>query len=337
MNNHDNDKAPAAARPTYRPAAQAVGPTLKRSAAKTMPDFGAQKDLLKLVQEPRLSDLSRAWTGSEAWALLASSTRNRSKLELKRILRGLGDVPLRDLRRPEMREKILKWRASRFGGPRAADEGVRVLRSLVAFGRKHGHVSHDPTAGIKELWHGPSNAHIFWSEEEVAAFQEAASAKKMPQVGWAARLIAGTGLSLPEAISLRWSDVGDHTIKRPQREAGVREPKQRSLIRLPQLEPLLDELRAAPRQGQVPFVLVNRQGKQWVRATLYRQAKLIAERIGIHYIDPDTGEKSLKTFKDLQRTHAVRLMKLTSQSDATIASLFNWRAQDVLILRHHSH
>ena len=78
MNNHDNDKAPAAARATYRPAAQAVGPTLKRSAAKTMPDFGAQKDLLKLVQEPRLSDLSRAWTGSEAWALLASSTRYRS-------------------------------------------------------------------------------------------------------------------------------------------------------------------------------------------------------------------------------------------------------------------
>jgi integrase len=231
------------------------------------------------------------------------------------------NLPLRILDNAHMAELIDKWRSEMAGKPRKADEMIRVLRGLIRFARKHGWLTRDVTVGFNQFG-AEGREEIFWTEADIDAFVREAEAEAdyRPEVGDAVQLIAATGLGLKHALALRWSDIEQFTVRKPNSET----KKRSKLALLPGSERLFDKLWTRKRQDGVDNVLVDSFGNPWCRATLAKYVKIYRERADIWHLDDDTGAKRAKHFNDLRKTYTRRLLASGASKDE-ICTLMNWR------------
>lgn len=231
----------------------------------------------------RVSGLIVAYKASPAWTDLADSTRKVWSPWLQRIDDHFGPLAVRQFGRPEIKPDIRKWRDKRRSTPRAADTGMQVLSRLLSFAVSEGLIGLNPCAGIERL-HDTDRSEIIWTEDELASLKAVAS----PELWWATRLAALTGLRQDDCRKLTWSEIGDLAI---ERRTGKSRGRKVALVPIyVELRELLDEI---PRRAVQ--VLTNTRGVPW-RSGLSDSFADAAARAGVD-----------KHFHDLRGTAATRL------------------------------
>lgn len=260
--------------PIYYVYAYRGGPQIHRHEGWTPPRLSADvlRKLVAAADHPIdrvvgpacLSDLIRLWRpNSPEWQRLTANTKKTWSSALDKIEDRWGGTPLSVWNDPRMANKVFEWRDSRLETPRAADTGVSVLRALLKFGRLRGKVSINVAEGIPQLYRNGGRADIIWSDEDIAAFEAAASVMGMNHLSDGLRLAALTGLRRADLVSLTWDEVQTHSIVKRAAKSSKGRRRTATMPTIPALDKLLSELRNRHRADGVNTVLVNKHGKPW--------------------------------------------------------------------------
>ena len=210
--------------------------------------------LLSLIRKWRSQDPNRP--SSPEWERLAANTKKTWSSALNAIEAKWGQVPLAVFNDTRMIEKVITWRNSRASTPRAADNGITVLKALLKFGVQHGRLSINVAAGIGALYVNGERAEIIWTDSDLKAFSKAAGEKDR-HVSDAVQLAAVTGLRREDLASLTWAGVRKFAIVKRAAKKSRGRRRFATMPRIPELDAVLDELRARARADGVDTVLVT--------------------------------------------------------------------------------
>ena len=180
-------------------------------------------------------------------------------------------MPLQVLGDPRMTPKIVKWRAemAEKNGLRAADEHVKVLSLMLAWGSLLGKVASNPATAVPRLWKSGNREEIIWTAEDCAAFD---ATPKMPQSLIDLRRLAEfTGLRRADLCALRWDEITDTHIARTAAKKSAGKRRRTIMPLVPGLRELLDELRTRFRKPGVATVLVGTLGGPLAPSTVTTQ------------------------------------------------------------------
>lgn len=338
--------------PKIRIAEQPAKPRLTRKDVAAIAAAQAEDN----APSDTIHGLSTLWQRSREWKALAASTRDTWGLCLAAIETKWGKVPLRLFGDPRMTPKLVKWRdelavptgqgRALRGGPRAADEHLKVMSLLLAWGQLRGHVACNVAAPVPRLWQGGNREEIIWLEEDFAAFDTARAKRgkaEVPTPQWltdARRLAEFTGLRRADLVALDWAEISETHIARAAAKKSRGKRRRTVMPIVPGLRALLEELKTRPRAAGVTTVLVGAKGAPVKPETLtaefnrYRQAanggKGIVHR-GDYADEPDRA----KTLHDIRGTFATKLMTLPggSLTDDQIATVMGWTPKQVAAIR----
>jgi len=81
-----------------------------------------------------------------------------------------------------MVRKVVQWRDSRADTPRAADNGVLVLRTILSFARLRGDLGVNVAEAVPRIYKGADRAEIIWTDGDIDAFVAKALELKRPHV-----------------------------------------------------------------------------------------------------------------------------------------------------------
>jgi hypothetical protein len=279
-----------------------------------------------------LQDLILLWRSSTDWSALALSSQDCYARWLEKLERRWGAIPLPVFDHHLATDKLEEWRDNLSETPRAADALVRSARSLFKFGRDNGLLTFNRADGIAELGCAKDYTDVFWTDDELIRFREFAVGMGRQPVSDFVYFLAFTGLALTPALNLQLSAIEDHAIIKPPSTFRGRPRLKDCLPRLPEAAPFLKELQLRWRQPGVSHVLVDGNGKAWVRGTLWLGVNTVTKAANIIHVDPLTGEGRLKRLQDLKRTYALKLMK-AGATDCQVASVMTWTPKAVRLLR----
>ncbi|MCT2398483.1 tyrosine-type recombinase/integrase [Novosphingobium mangrovi (ex Huang et al. 2023)] len=322
--------------PKIRVAEQPDRPRLTREDIAAIAAAQAHQD----APSDTVAGLSKAWQRSREWKAFAESTRTLWGAAAGKIEEKYGKVPLRVFGDPRMTPKLVKWRdeLAENNGLRTADEHMKVMSMMLAWGTERGHVSCNPAVAVKRLWKGGNREEIVWTEEDCRAFD---TIETVPQ--WlvdARRLAEFTGLRRSDLVALRWSEISDTHIARTAAKKAKGKRRRTVMPIVPGLRELLDELRTRHRNPGVDTVLVGQKGNPVQPATLsaefnsYRSQANEGRGI-IHPAEFDDEKDRSKHLHDLRGTFATKLMTLPggSLTDDQIAMIMGWSANQVAAIR----
>lgn len=281
-------------------------------------------DMLRLVQglqkpEPKVEQ-SKAYVSGLVTAYLASpelakrsealKTAYNHYLESFRAEFGTWRVSL--FEKPETVQDVADWRDQWADRPRAADYALSAVSRLFSWARGKGLTSAKPTADIERLHDAEAadRSDIIWSPEQVKAFCDGAS----PELQWAIKLAAYTGLRLGDLVALPWSEVTDIAIV--TRTGKSRKKRQ---VIIPIRGALRDLLKEIPHRADT--VLTNSYGEAWTAdglKTSFRKRQAKAKITGLR-------------FHDLRGTAATNL-RLAGSPDHDIATILGWSKEQVQAL-----
>ncbi|WP_156906371.1 tyrosine-type recombinase/integrase [Novosphingobium acidiphilum] len=279
-----------------------------------------------------LSRLIEDWQKSPEWNAFARNTQKTWGSQLKVIDDRWGNLPLSIWNDPRMTSKVVNWRDSRANQPRAADNGVIVLRALLKFGRLHGKVVCNAADGIPHLYRNANRAEIIWTEADMSAFCCAAEAQAMHHVIDGLRLAALTGLRREDLVTLTWAHVRQATIEKHAIKKSRGKRWKVVIPILPELAGLLSELRTRSRAEGIDNVLVNSRGQQWTGDGFGGSFNRVRDAAGICHIDEISGQRRTKHIHDLRGTYCTRMIKAGVTNDE-IADIMGWSPQQVAGIR----
>jgi len=318
------------------------GPLVFKCEGGTKPSLGpevlkeiaAAHERRKAPDERTLLFLIRMWQRSPSWTSLSANTRKTWGSALDRIEEKWGKVPLALFNDPRMKAKVVDWRDSRESTPRAADIGVTVLRALLKFGMLKGKVLTNVAADIPSLYTSGDRAEIIWTEEDLSRFRERAEQTNMLSAWYGLLLAVSTGLRREDLVTLTWDHVGEFAIVKKARKTSRGKRRFASIVRLEELDAVLEELAALPRREGVNTVLVDGQGVSWSPDRLTKAIAKIRDDLGIAHIDEDTGKVRKKHLHDARGTYATKLMTSTDLTDQEVAGIMGWSPEEVSRIRH---
>lgn len=297
---------------------------------------------LRVAPDPTtLRSLIRLWRSEDPsrpshpdWERLAATTKKTWGSALDTIDTKWGDVPLALFNDPRMKVKVVEWRDSRAATPRAADIGITVLNALLKFGVLRGKVLTNVASGIPNLYTGGDRAEIVWSDDEIVRFRTKAEELSLGTVADALRLAALTGLRREDLVTLTWGHISRFAIvkKAMKRSRGRR--RYATVVRLDELDSLLEELPHRTRQDGVQTVLVDQAGASWTPDRLTKAVGRIRDDLGIVHVDAETGRHRKKHLHDARGTYATKLMTTTDLSDQEIAGMMGWSPDEASRIRH---
>lgn len=316
------------------------GPRIMTADSPTKPKLTpeAVEELGRALAESRVRDhgtlgaLIRDWRASLGWSGLASSTRGTWGHALDVIEAKWARTPLSLWSDPRMMPKVVHWRNTRAGTPRAADIGVTVLRNLLRFGRLQGVVTMNVAEDIPSLYHGADRAEIVWTDEDIERFSWSALALNRPHVIDGIWLACLTGLRRADLIGLTFREVTDHAIVRvaAKRSRGRR---RRAVVPLmPETKRLLDELRGRKREQGVDTLLVNSRGRPWLPGSFTQAFNEVRDHAGIEHLSEEDGRARSKHLHDCRGTFVTRLCR-TNLTNEEIARIVAWSPQSVDTVR----
>ncbi|SDD89260.1 Phage integrase family protein [Sphingomonas sp. YR710] len=243
-------------------------------------------------------------------------------------------VPLTVFNDPRMKAKIVAWRDSRAATPRAADMGVTVLKSLLAFGELRGKVITNVARGIPSLYRGGDRAEIIWTPDELTRFHAKAIEMSLPAASDGLRLAATTGLRREDLVTLTWDQISRFAILKKAKKSSRGRRRYATVIRLPELDTLIEELESRSRKEGVNTVLVDNDGAPWTPDRLTKAVGKVRDMLGIVHIDPETGVRRKKHLHDARGTYATKLMTTTDLTDQELAGMMGWSPDEVSRIRH---
>ena len=202
------------------------------------------------------------YRSSPEFERLAPLTRSGYRGYLDALCDRLGWMTLRDLEDRRARTEFYALRDSMTSTPSQSDHHIGILRTVLAWGYRRGHLGINHALGIEPLVStAHSRAEIVWSEDDRAVFERGAPAN----IRRAFQLALLTAARLSDLCAMRWSDI-DETgwlVYTPQktRRHGVQ-------IHIPTfaLSPLQDLLHEIPRNADT--ILSLREGVRLNSGTL---------------------------------------------------------------------
>ncbi|WP_406851461.1 tyrosine-type recombinase/integrase [Brevundimonas sp. BH3] len=257
------------------------------TAAHTAPD---NRKMLGLVAD---------YQGSDDWKQLADKTRKNWTPFVTSIKEKFGSTSIAAFDRPLIRVVIRKWRDTYKHSPRQADMALQVLSRILSFGVAEGRLQDNACRGIPRLY-ANNRAQFIWTDADIEEIAKFAS----PEVMWAVRLGALTGLRKSDLLRLSWSHVQDYSIECRTGKSSYQKTAVIPLYR--ELKSLLDTI---PKRATT--ILTNQDGKPWKTGfdASYRPSKLKAN-IDLH-------------FHDLRGTAATR-MYMAGLTVREISQMFTW-------------
>lgn len=280
----------------------------------------------------KLYSLIREWEASPEWKALADGTRKTWGSQLRAIEARWGKFPLSVWNDPKMVAKVVKWRNERAETPRAADNGVLVLRELLKFGRLNARVLLNVADGIPTLYKGGQRAEIVWTEEDIDRFCWHALKLDRPQMIdgiWLAQL---TGLRRQDLVTVNQGNLFEHAIVKKALKVSRGKRRTATLPRIPELNEFLEDLATRHRADGVDTLLVNSRGRPWSGDGFGGSFNRIRDAAGIAHVDEETGERRLKHLHDVRGTFATRLI-LNGLSDKDVADVMGWSVETVSTIR----
>ncbi|HWY16838.1 MAG TPA: site-specific integrase [Rhizomicrobium sp.] len=246
--------------------------------------------------------------GGRPYYKLAESTKENWGPLLDAAQKHFGPLPVRLFDRPAIRKDIRKWLDKWSSTPRTADMAKQALSRVFAFMHAEGVLATNPCGGIENRYESGARSDIIWTDPDLELLCSAAS----PEVAWAARLAALTGLRQGDLLRLEWSCVGELAID-------LRTSKSRG--RRSALIPITAELRAllATIPKRAKTVLTNTYGKPW-KTGFGASWQDAMDRAGL-------GDRDLH-FHDLRGTAATKFYRagLTTRE---IADILAWSPEHV--------
>lgn len=136
--------------------------------------------------------------------------------ELDRISSKFGNLSLRAMSAREIAPHIYQFRDERAATPRSADYTIQVLKALLSWGVRRGHLEQNRAGGIERVYRS-NRREISWSEHQVSQFLKAA-----PEPMKRAMILAlESGQRQADLLALPWSAVKDGMIRLRQNKTGV--------------------------------------------------------------------------------------------------------------------
>ncbi len=267
----------------------------------------------KTGDKTKMLGLSQAWLASDAWEKprdkggMADSTKKNWKPFVKAIQNHFGPLRIVQFERTTViRPKIKKWLDNWKDHPRQADMAKQVLSAMLTFAVDEDLLATNPCIGMKNRYSN-NRADRIWTPEDLAQLARTAP----PQIMFAARLAALTGLRRGDLLRLSWNHIGKLAIDLPstgKTGAGA-------------LVPLYGELKAL--LAEIPkvstIVLTNSDGLPWKTGfgSSWNKALIAAKLQGadLHY-------------HDFRGTAATR-MHLAGWNNREIAEALAWDEESV--------
>lgn len=172
---------------------------------------------LSRADKTRFAAWVTLYKASDDFAALAPTTRRVWGKWLDEVKAHFGPLSMRQFDRPKIRVPITQWRAKWKATPRQADMGKQVLSRVLSFAVAQGAIQFNPCEGIPNLYHG-DRSDIIWTADDLAAFCATAS----PEIVWAAKLAAHTGLRRTDLVQLAWTNVNELAIETRTSKSGGR-------------------------------------------------------------------------------------------------------------------
>lgn len=153
----------------------------------TILDRLARADAARTPIAGTVGGLASRYRKSAEFINLAASTQKEYGRLLDEIEMDVGDVLLRDVDAPWVRDLRDAW-APR--GYKAANDRVQMLRNAFGPAIEDGRIKTDPFVRLKKLArpHGSAEVHPTWEDAEVEAFINLALERKLPGLARAAAL-----------------------------------------------------------------------------------------------------------------------------------------------------
>lgn len=225
----------------------------------------------KLLNKPgvmTLDGLIRVYEKSPEFRALKEATKRSytrylaKANSLMRSPRG-ESPPVKDIERRD----VLKLRDALSDTPGAANQAVRALGALFAWGVDNEKVKENPVQRIRKFAAKP---HEKWPEELLE------SALTDPQIGDAVALFFFTGQRIDDVVAMRWNDIrGDHML--------VWQKKKDKQIKVAILPELADRLNRMERPALT--ILTNANGQPWTQSGLRQKLQDWAKARG-HKVVP---------------------------------------------------
>lgn len=173
---------------------------------------------LKREPEPStVAFLIYRYKTSPEFARLADRTKADYRKFLDKIQDKFGALSLRAMADRKIAEHLYAWRDSMAQSPRRADYALQVLKVLLAWGHRRGHIEHNRAEGVSRLHKGDRRDKV-WGDAEIEAFKRNASE---PLVR-ALILALETGQRQADLLAMTWSQIEGDVIRVRQAKTGVR-------------------------------------------------------------------------------------------------------------------
>ena len=311
------------------------GPAKPKLSREALDNFNQALEGISTVKRDTLGGLAREWrTNSPEWRALAPSTKKVWGSQLVVIEDKWGSTPITLWNDSRMVRKVIAWRDSRASTPRSADMGVGVLRALLRFGRERAAVRVNVADGIRPIYHGGTRAEIIWTDDDITKFTAKAIELGQQHIADGLRLAALTGLRRADLVTLTWAQVEEFSIVKKALKSSRRRRRVASIPRIPELDALLEVLKARHREEGVQSILVNSYGRPWTADGFGGSFNRIRDAAGIAHVDEETGVMKKKHLHDVRGTFATKLIaQPASLSDQQVADMMAWSPQQVADIR----
>lgn len=244
-------------------------PILKRLPDIRDPDFGR---MLSAAQSGRtrrgnvkgvltIARLADLYEKSPDFRNLADATRRSYELNLDKARKRLGIAPADELKPSDVRI-VVDEMADQTG---AANQFVRVLGSLYAWGRKRGHVTAEPVKGVALFAQDPHEPWPEWLLNEALNDE----AVRLPVA-----LLYYTAQRIGDVCRMRWSDVREGVITVKQEKTG-------KTLAIPFHAELAKLLAVAPKEG---LTILARDGQPVRYGYLLGKLQAWAKQRGVHVV-----------------------------------------------------
>lgn len=260
-------------------------------------------------EDGTLANLIYRYRQSPEFASLRARTKRDylqqlGKIDAKFTNKKTGrSLSLKTMAAREITTAIFEWRDSMQQAPRRADYAIQVLKALLSWGVKRGHLDINRAAGVGRLYKGDRRERI-WTDAQIAAFNEHAP----EPLRRALTLAIETGQRQGDLLRLQWNAVRDGKILLRQSKGGNR-------VAVPVSHELATCLADAPR-GDSTVILTTAAGLPWdAKGNGFRAAwREVCRAAGVDGV----------TFHDLRGTFVTRRMAA------------GWTTQEVALCTGHS-
>lgn len=311
-------------------------PSLTTEALERIASARRDRDAARKPRPTTIQTLIDKWRDSSEWSNFTPNTQKTWGSSIRAIEVKWGEVPLAVFNDTRMIAKVVDWREDRKKTPRAADNGVTVLRALLKFGVQRGDLRINVAEKIAKIYVNGQRAEIIWTKDDLDFFENAAGEKDRA-VYEAVLFCSVTGLRREDLARVTWASVGEFAIVKKAMKSSRGRRHFATVPRIARLDAVLELLKVRSRVSGVDTVLVNPRGRPWHLDTLSKEVARIAKLAGIVHIDVDEEggppRRRRKHLHDVRGTFATYLMTETDLADAEIASIMGWSVDEVTRIR----